>query len=132
MGNAKQNLKRLKNELSVNYANLSVGNFSSLDKGDRAALTVGGVIAYANPKSTTGGNNGSEIGTALDTFWAKVLLVAWGLVAVLGPIALIWTKAAGSREASGPLSWLRRIFLVIVGTTFFVTVIKLATVIFFL
>lgn len=132
MGDIKNNLKKVTMSVNVGIGRIMTGDLSMFDKGDRRAFTAGSVIgavlfpclAFAEGEGT--GDLSSEIGTAFDAVWEYGLKIAWALAAVMALVAIIWTIAAGSKEVSKPLTWLRRIVLAVIGINFILTVITWA------
>ena len=125
MGDIKNNLKKVGRDVNVGLGRIMTGDLSMFDKGDRRAFTVGSVIgAVLAPSAVFADNDlANEIGTAFDSIWSYGLKIAWALAAVMALVAIIWTIAAGSREVSKPLTWLRRIVLAVIGINFILTVI---------
>ena len=132
MGDIKNNLKKVTMSVNVGIGRIMTGDLSMFDKGDRRAFTAGSVIgavlfpclAFAEGEGTD--TLSDKIGNAFNTMWEYGLKIAWALAAVMALVAIIWTIAAGSKEVSKPLTWLRRIVLAVIGINFILTVISWA------
>lgn len=127
MEKIKNMLGRAKTEVTVNLGRMRAGDFSMFDKGDRKAFLAGNVIGtILLPTVVMADGLETELSTAFNTVWDYGLKIAWALAAVMALVAIIWTIAAGSKEVSKPLTWLRRIVLAVIGINFILTVIKWA------